>query len=320
MSDVPGEPALPEPGLDHDYPPELFTDDRLTENRRWTDAHRQRSSSPVDVTIRAAGHGPNGPVTRVVMHRMEAPLKIGTAVAVARYFAAGAGGRGVAAHYSVDPGTTVLSVPDEELCYHAPPNAHSIGIEQAGYCANNDWNSPAGLEMLHRSAALAADLCGRHGLPKVWLSAADLRAGRRGITSHHQVSLAWRQTSHTDPDPYFPLAYFMSLVTGPGPAPQPQPPPGPVVFGPVTVTDYPEDHMRKLTFTLPLDDTGCGWRDIDTSPAGVVSFVVNAANPPDGGYGRGVDVSRLDFAGKTRVVVANGPPKGTIGLDMWVAG
>lgn len=206
-------------GLDHSYPADLFTKGALEEANRWVEAQQDsppapilRSSSPVDVVIRAPGHGDNGPIKRIVVHRMEAPLRVGVAVSVARWFASGSSGRNTAAHYSVDPGTTVLSVPDEELCYHAPPNLGSIGIEQAGYCANNDWRSPLGDLLLHRTARLAADLCSRHFLPKKWLSAADILAGKKGITSHHQVSLAYHQSTHTDPDPYFPVDYFLSLL------------------------------------------------------------------------------------------------------------
>lgn len=98
----------------------------------------------------------------------------------------------------------------------------------------------------------------------------------------------------------------------------PKPPPPPPPLSPITVIAYPEDHMRSLSFTMPLDADGNGWRDIEADPAKIVSFVVNAANPPEHHYGEGVDVSRLDVAGKTRVVVVNGHPKGAVGLTVWV--
>jgi hypothetical protein len=98
----------------------------------------------------------------------------------------------------------------------------------------------------------------------------------------------------------------------------PTPTPPPNVLGPIVERHFPEDQMRSLSFTMPLDDQGNGWRDITVDPAKVSGFVVNAADPPVHGYGEGVDVSRLDVGGKTRVVVVNGHPKGAVGLTVWV--
>lgn len=218
-----------EGALDHDYPAAIFE-----EQSEWaphavapmTATRGGGTISPVASRfVRAAsyGEGSNGRVTRIVMHTMEAPLKDGTALAVARYFAAGAGGRNVSAHYCVDPGTAIACLYEEDRGYHAPPNGGSIGIEQAGYAASNVWDSGPGLAMLRRSADLATDLCRRHRLPVVWLSAADLKAGKWGITGHLEVGQAFGQTSHTDPGKRFPVATFLSMVRGGNPPPPPLP-------------------------------------------------------------------------------------------------
>ncbi len=93
-----------------------------------------------------------------------------------------------------------------------------------------------------------------------------------------------------------------------------------LVLGPITVHPYPEDRMKRFDLTMPLDDQGCGWRDVptDRDPENVVSIVVNAADPPGNGY-RPTTASRLNVDGKTRVVVTGGPPRGEVGLDVWVA-
>ena len=66
--------------------------------------------------------------------------------------------------------------------------------------------------MLERSATLVADLCRKHKLPVTWLYAADLRAGKRGITTHKAVSDAFKRGSHWDPGVGFPVERYLALV------------------------------------------------------------------------------------------------------------
>jgi len=158
--------------------------------------------------------GGNLPVNRLVLHSMEAPEKGDTAEAVARYFASGA--VVASCHYMCDNDSIVAGVHEEDTAYHAPPNAHSIGIEHAGYARQSaaEWADPYSEAMLRRSATLAADICRRHDLPVTFVTAADLLAGKRGITTHVEVSRAWRQSDHTDPGPNFPMAHYLDLVHG----------------------------------------------------------------------------------------------------------
>lgn len=178
--------------------------------------------------------GPNGTITRVVMHGTVSPCERGGARKVARYFQSSqAGGL---AHYIVDPGETVQACREDIACWHAPPNAGSIGVElcdpQAG--AVDRWYDDPHRMMLQRAAVLVADLCHRHRLPIEYLNASALLAGRRGITMHRDVSTAWKQSSHTDPGVGFPMAHFVDLVKQVGA-------PAPAVV-PV------EDDMPKLQF------------------------------------------------------------------------
>lgn len=43
---------------------------------------------------------------------------------------------------------------------------------------------------------------------------ADLKAGRRGICGHVDVTDAWHQSDHDDPGPWFPWDKFMAVVNG----------------------------------------------------------------------------------------------------------
>lgn len=156
--------------------------------------------------------GGNRPIHRVVIHDMEYPEKPSAAEDVARIFAQGS--RVASAHYCVDNDSIVQCVHDGDVAYHAPPNTHSIGIEHAGYANQKaaGWADPYSEAMLQRSAALTALLCHEYDLPIVWLSVADLQAGKRGITSHNNVSLAFHKSTHTDPGPTFPVAHYLELV------------------------------------------------------------------------------------------------------------
>ena len=43
---------------------------------------------------------------------------------------------------------------------------------------------------------------------------ADLKAGKRGVCGHTDVTDAWHQSDHDDPGPWFPWDRFMAVVNG----------------------------------------------------------------------------------------------------------
>lgn len=148
----------------------------------------------------------------IVIHDMEAPEKGETAENIARYFATT--DTKASAHYNVDNNSIVQSVREQDIAYHAPPNLHSIGVEHAGYArqSREEWLDAYGQDMLRLSARLVAELVLKYNLPVQWLSPDELRAGKRGITSHRNVSKAFGQSSHTDPGPDFPIGWYMDRV------------------------------------------------------------------------------------------------------------
>lgn len=158
--------------------------------------------------------GRAGPIDLLVIHAMEAPEKPDTAEAVARWFA-GSTAPQASAHYCVDADSIVQCVRDEDVAWHAPgANHNGLGVEHAGYSAQTgvDWDDPYSHAMLWRSARLAADKCREYRIPAVWLSPADLLAGRRGITSHWNVTLAFKRSDHTDPGPGFPAEHYVTWI------------------------------------------------------------------------------------------------------------
>jgi N-acetyl-anhydromuramyl-L-alanine amidase AmpD len=167
------------------------------------------------------GSGSNLPVHRVVIHTTESDCVPGGSINVAHYFATPQAGG--SAHYIVDPTNTQHGASDSTICWHAPPNQNSIGIEITAHSGSTNWASPNGQAALHRAAALAAKLCHTYGIPLVKLSSSDLVAGKHGICGHVDVSQAFHQSSHTDPGSNFPWGQFMGLVKGSGSVTPPSP-------------------------------------------------------------------------------------------------
>lgn len=151
----------------------------------------------------------------IVLHSMEAPEKGTRAEACARYFANLPPTRKASAHYCVDSDSIVQCVPHDRVAYHAPgANARGIGIEHAGYARQSraEWLDDFGVAMLTRSAALTATLCKRWSIRAAFVDAVGLLAGHRGITTHAEVSRAFKRSTHWDPGPHFPMDWYIARV------------------------------------------------------------------------------------------------------------
>jgi N-acetyl-anhydromuramyl-L-alanine amidase AmpD len=119
------------------------------------------------------------------------------------------------AHYCVDVDSIVQCVRDQDVAWHAPGANHDgIGVELAGRArqTRREWTDRYSTGMLGRSSALVAGLCRRYEIPAAWLHAADLKAGKRGITTHAAVSEAFKRSGHSDPGPGFPFERYLALV------------------------------------------------------------------------------------------------------------
>ena len=160
----------------------------------------------------------------IVIHDMEYPERLDGAENVAKFFAGGS--TRASAHFCIDADSIVQCVKLMDVAWHAPGANHDgIGLEHAGYARQTaaEWADPYSEAMLKLSAALCADLCTKFNIPHAFVDAAGLRKGYRGFTTHHQISLAFKKSSHWDPGPNFPMAHFIDLVkAAAGPAPIPQ--------------------------------------------------------------------------------------------------
>jgi hypothetical protein len=165
----------------------------------------------------------------IVIHTIEAPERGDTAESCARYFQVTT--RDVSAHYCIDSNSIVQCVRDKDVAWAAPGCNHDgIQLEHAGYArqSTSDWADDYSKRMLARSALLSADLAEKYDIPVRWLSVDDLKAGRRGFTSHNNVSLAFRRSDHTDPGRGFPHVKYLAMVRSEI-SDRPDPPDSPLV-------------------------------------------------------------------------------------------
>lgn len=150
----------------------------------------------------------------VILHDEEAVESDKTALNVARWFA-GASAPMASSHYTVDRTEIVQVVSEADDAWHAPPvNDRSIGIEMSGFAKQSEADWLADGAMLDNAAALVADVCARNNVPPVFLDAAALLRGERGISTHAEVDAAWKKSSHFDPGPFFPMDHFLEMVRG----------------------------------------------------------------------------------------------------------
>jgi hypothetical protein len=163
-----------------------------------------------DTTYRAkriSGRRPVDAITYIVLHCTQG----GTAQAAARWFE-NDDSRG-SAHLVIDDNICYRTMQDIEIPWGAPgANYHGLHIEQAGFVTYSSyvWSHNHRM-LLHRTAYKVALHCVRYDIPPWFVTAAGLRAGTRGVTTHAQATLAFGG-DHTDPGPGWPRYLVMNLV------------------------------------------------------------------------------------------------------------
>lgn len=148
----------------------------------------------------------------IVVHTMEIQRTGSAALDCARDFATTTDAR--SAHYCIDSGTIIHCVQEKDIAYAAPPNAPGMHLEHAGFASLSaeEWQDDYSTAMLRLSAQLAASIALRFAVPVVWLSSQDLLDGKRGLTSHANISDAYHRSTHQDPGPNFPHDDYVRMV------------------------------------------------------------------------------------------------------------
>lgn len=150
----------------------------------------------------------------VVIHTAECGETPGAATNLMKW-CAGPNAPQASWHYAVDSTGVTQSVREKHVAWHAPGmNGKGIGVEHAGRAAQNaaGWSDAYSLAVLDYSARLVAGVCRRWGIPVVRLSPADLLAGKRGITGHVDVTMAFKKSTHTDPGTAWPWESYLAAV------------------------------------------------------------------------------------------------------------
>ncbi len=152
----------------------------------------------------------------IVLHTIEAPEASTSADRTADWFA---GKRGPAprtsAHVCIDDDSIVQCVPWRRIAWAAPgANKQGIHLEHAGYARQTDaeWHDDFSQRMLQRSSWVAARLCEQEKIPIAFVTAQGLLAEMPGITTHYEVSQAFKKSDHWDPGPHFPIDEYLDLV------------------------------------------------------------------------------------------------------------
>jgi N-acetylmuramoyl-L-alanine amidase CwlA len=155
--------------------------------------------------------GDNKPINRIVIHSTVSPCKAGQARKTADYFRS-SNARG-SAHYATDPAEAVQIVFDSVIAWHAPPNRHSIGVEMCEFPAPDKrrWRDAEHKAMFRVTVKLVAGLCVAYDVPPWYVGRLGLLAGRRGITTHADVSKAFKQSTHWDPGGWPRLAFMRAV-------------------------------------------------------------------------------------------------------------
>lgn len=151
--------------------------------------------------------GDNQRPDTIVLHSTEGP----TAAGAAAYLKNRPDG---SAHVVVDNHDTfVCQVPTKTTCGAGGFNSDVYHIEQAGYAAWSRGRWVRNILTVRRAAYRAARISARYNVPLRWLSPEDIRRGRKGITTHANVTASGvATTTHTDPGKHYPRRTFMALA------------------------------------------------------------------------------------------------------------
>lgn len=151
----------------------------------------------------------------IVVHSMELDERPDTAEGCASYFRTTS--VKASAHCCADTNSAVDCVHDMDVAYAAPgANHNGWHLELAGRARQSraEWLDAYGTAMLMGpAAAVVSEKAQLHRIPLLYVTASQLRAGgARGVTTHHQVSLAFGQSTHTDPGGGFPMDVLLDAA------------------------------------------------------------------------------------------------------------
>lgn len=153
--------------------------------------------------VQGRNYGPTR--TRTQMIVIHATANTASAEAEASY--ASRRTDGVSSHFYTDGDSTVQSLDTKVVAYGCHPTGNSRSV-QFELCGPSGGISDA---TMRQAAPIVARACNEYGIPIRKITPEQLRAGVLGICGHRDVTQAWHEGDHTDPEP-FPWATFIGYV------------------------------------------------------------------------------------------------------------
>lgn len=117
-------------------------------------------------------------------------------------------------HLCVDEVACYRMLDDKDIPWGAPgANTAGYHIEHVGFASWTRAQWLAHDTTLRRGAYKSAIRCVSYGIPARWVGPLSLRLGRKGLTTHADVS-KWKGTpgGHTDPGANFPKDVYLNYV------------------------------------------------------------------------------------------------------------
>jgi hypothetical protein len=125
---------------------------------------------------------------------------------------------GASYHYLTDTDRVLPAVPDNVVAYSAAGANHDglhVCIPGKAAQTREQWLDTISAGYIGQLAQVMTDLAARYTIPLRRLSVADIIEGKRGYCGHHDISLAYRRSTHTDPGPLFPWDRLAQLLEEP---------------------------------------------------------------------------------------------------------
>lgn len=151
----------------------------------------------------------------LVIHDMQMPEQPTTAESCRNYFNSFTAGG--SAHVCFDNDSAVVCIRDKDIAWaaYSTANLHGIHFEHAGYARQTakEWADDFSVDMLTISAYYAAEKCKKYNIPVKRLSTSEIRAHKRGIVGHLDLTNAKIDSNnHTDPGPNFPWDWYLNKI------------------------------------------------------------------------------------------------------------
>lgn len=120
----------------------------------------------------------------------------------------------VSVHGIAGPDEAIRMVPIDTIAWHCGNgNSISLGLEHTGRAAwtFDRWTEAHAFKALRNGARVVAEWSKALGIPLVWLTPAEVKAGKSGLASHDTMSKALGGSTHWDPGTGFPYDIYLKM-------------------------------------------------------------------------------------------------------------